>query len=303
MINLHLVGPGIPGRTGLAQSSTDSNVCIHYALPDQCPRGAGSWFSMTYTWLPRQSWAHISLTPSWVGKQYLAAGRSKWAVMRKRSWAALFGWHGPMYHPVLTFYQRTRTPRRHPEECPNHTVSARINGILCSRWQAPVPDDRPIHQRKGLVAPSNGGLLWAIVWKRTHTYQFFNVPVNGEWYRHMLNKFLFPNMQELNIDISWFQQNGAMCYTSTVTINLLKGQFRDGIIKRNGSVNRPPRSCDLTPPGYFHPGYVKPIVFADKPTTLEALKVNINSAINEIEARNIGISGQKLDWSDTLCKD
>ena len=86
-----------------------------------------------------------------------------------------------------------------------------------------------------------------------------------------------------------------MCYTSTVTINLLKGQFRDGIIKRNGSVNRPPRSCDLTPPGYFHPGYVKPIVFADKPTTLEALKVNINSAINEIEARNIGISGQKLD--------
>ena len=33
------------------------------------------------------------------------------------------------------------------------------------------------------------------------------VTVNGVRYRHILNTFFFPKMQELNIDISWFQQD------------------------------------------------------------------------------------------------
>ncbi|GFU13004.1 DUF4817 domain-containing protein [Trichonephila clavipes] len=41
--------------------------------------------------------------------------------------------------------------------------------------------------------------------------------------------------------------------------------FGDRLISRFGPVNWPPRSCDLTPLDYFLWGYVKSLVYADKP--------------------------------------
>ena len=61
--------------------------------------------------------------------------------------------------------------------------------------------------------------------------------MNGVRYRHMLDIFLFPKMQEANVDISWFQQDDATYHTATETINLLKEQFGDNVISRNGPVN------------------------------------------------------------------
>ncbi|GFX48299.1 hypothetical protein TNCV_4612991 [Trichonephila clavipes] len=43
----------------------------------------------------------------------------------------------------------------------------------------------------------------------------------------------------------------------------------DRLISRFGPVNWPPRSCDLTPLDYFLWGYVKSLVYADKPQTLD----------------------------------
>ncbi|GFW47015.1 hypothetical protein TNCV_3486271 [Trichonephila clavipes] len=39
----------------------------------------------------------------------------------------------------------------------------------------------------------------------------------------------------------------------------------DCLISRFGPVNWPPRSCDLTPLDYFLWGYLKALVYADKP--------------------------------------
>ncbi|GFW51790.1 hypothetical protein TNCV_1187221 [Trichonephila clavipes] len=47
------------------------------------------------------------------------------------------------------------------------------------------------------------------------------------------------------------------------------------LISRFGPVNWPPRSCDLTPLDYFLWGYVKSLVYADKPQTLDHLEDNI----------------------------
>ncbi|GFT65672.1 hypothetical protein TNCV_2934101 [Trichonephila clavipes] len=44
----------------------------------------------------------------------------------------------------------------------------------------------------------------------------------------------------------------------------------------------PPRSCDLTPLDYFLWGYVKSLVFADKPQTLDHLEDNIHRVIADI---------------------
>ncbi|GFV62059.1 uncharacterized protein TNCV_4108621 [Trichonephila clavipes] len=80
----------------------------------------------------------------------------------------------------------------------------------------------------------------------------------------------------------WFQQDGATCHTARATIDLLKDTFGDRLISRFGPVNWPPRSCDLTPLDYFLWGYVKSLVYADKPQTLDHLEDNICRVIVDI---------------------
>ncbi|GFY06345.1 DUF4817 domain-containing protein [Trichonephila clavipes] len=80
----------------------------------------------------------------------------------------------------------------------------------------------------------------------------------------------------------WFQQDGATCHTARATIDLLKDTFGDRLISGFGPVNWPPRSCDLTPLDYFLWGYVKSLVYADKPQTLDHLEDNIRDVIADI---------------------
>ncbi|GFV08969.1 uncharacterized protein TNCV_3822121 [Trichonephila clavipes] len=63
---------------------------------------------------------------------------------------------------------------------------------------------------------------------------------------------------------------------------LLGDTFGDRLISRFGTVNWPPRSCDLTPLYYFLWGYVKSLVYADKPQTLDHLEDNIHRVIADI---------------------
>ncbi|GFX32801.1 transposable element Tc3 transposase [Trichonephila clavipes] len=80
----------------------------------------------------------------------------------------------------------------------------------------------------------------------------------------------------------WFHQDGATCHTARATIDLLKDTFGDRLISRFGPVNWPPRSCDLTPLDYFLWVYVKSLVYADKPQTLDHLEDNIRRVIADI---------------------
>ncbi|GFU65150.1 putative DD41D transposase [Trichonephila clavipes] len=79
-----------------------------------------------------------------------------------------------------------------------------------------------------------------------------------------------------------FQQDGATCHTARATIDLLKDTFGDRLISRFEPVNWPPRSCDLTPLDYFLWGYVKSLVYADNPQTLDHLEDNIRRVIADI---------------------
>ena len=98
----------------------------------------------------------------------------------------------------------------------------------------------------------------------------------------MIRDFLFENMEDIDLDEIWFQQDGATCHTANATIELLKTKFGEKIISRNGPVNWPPRSCDVTPLDYFLWGYAKSKVYADKPATIDALENNIMRTIRDI---------------------
>ncbi|GFU96761.1 uncharacterized protein TNCV_839861 [Trichonephila clavipes] len=98
----------------------------------------------------------------------------------------------------------------------------------------------------------------------------------------MIKNFFIPELNNHDVQELWFQQDGATGHTARATIDLSKDTFGDRLISRFGPVNWPPRSCDLTPIDYFLWGYVKSLVYADKPQTLDHLEDNIRRVIADI---------------------
>ncbi|GFX76815.1 transposable element Tc3 transposase [Trichonephila clavipes] len=98
----------------------------------------------------------------------------------------------------------------------------------------------------------------------------------------MITNFFIPELNNHDVQELWFQQDGATCHTARAIIDLLKDTFGDRVISRFGPVNWPPRSCDLTPLDYFLWGYVKSLVYVDKPQTLDHLEDNIRRVIADI---------------------
>ena len=98
----------------------------------------------------------------------------------------------------------------------------------------------------------------------------------------ILNKFLFTEIEEEDIDNIWFQQNGATCHTAEALLDVLRPVFEDRIISRKADVVWPSRSCYLIPLDYYLWGAIKDKCYADKPETIDTLKDNSREAIDEI---------------------
>ena len=107
--------------------------------------------------------------------------------------------------------------------------------------------------------------------------------MTGERYRAMITNFLWPELNAMDVEDLWFQQDGATCHTANATMALLNEKFPGCIISRNSDVNRPPRSCHLTTLDFFHWSHLKIKVYANKPTTIQQLKDEIMRHIGEIE--------------------
>ncbi|GFU90048.1 transposable element Tc3 transposase [Trichonephila clavipes] len=124
-----------------------------------------------------------------------------------------------------------------------------------------------------------GGIIGPYFFKNDEGH---NVTVNGDRYRAMITNFFIPELNNHDVQELWFQQDGATCHTARATIDLLKNTFGDRLISRFLPVNWPPRSCDLTPLDYFLWGYVKSLVYVDKPQSLDHLEDIIRRVIADI---------------------
>ena len=96
--------------------------------------------------------------------------------------------------------------------------------------------------------------VWCAFWYGVIVGSFFfeneqgvAVTIDSERYHAMLNEFLFPIIEEVDMDDIWIQQDGAIFHTANVTIDILRTVFENRIISRYSDVNWPPWSCDLTP--------------------------------------------------------
>ncbi|GFT04461.1 HTH CENPB-type domain-containing protein [Trichonephila clavipes] len=153
--------------------------------------------------------------------------------------------------------------------------------------------ETPLHPEKltVLCALWAGGIIGPYFFKKDEGH---NVTVNGDRYRFMITNFFISELNNHDVQELWFQQDGATCHTARASIDLLKDTFSDHLISRFGPVNWPPRSCDLTPLDYFLWGYVKSLVYADKPQTLDHLEDNIYRVIADNTATNVGKIHRKL---------
>lgn len=77
------------------------------------------------------------------------------------------------------------------------------------------------------------------------------VTVNGARYRTMIEDFLMPIVEANGLEHYWFQQDGATAHTARITIDLLQRSFPNRLISKNGNIDWPARSPDLTPPDFF----------------------------------------------------
>ncbi|GFX20493.1 uncharacterized protein TNCV_3488501 [Trichonephila clavipes] len=127
------------------------------------------------------------------------------------------------------------------------------------------------------------------IWSEANPQVYVETPLHKEkltvwcalWAGGIIGPYFFKNDEGHNE--LWFQQDGATCHTARATIDILKDTFGDRLISRFGPVNWPPRSCDLTPLDYFLWGYVKSLVYADKPQTVDHLEDNIRRVIADIQ--------------------
>ncbi|GFY17749.1 putative transposable element [Trichonephila clavipes] len=127
-----------------------------------------------------------------------------------------------------------------------------INKQNCRIWSEANPQvyvETPLHPEKLTIwcALWAGGIIGPYFFKDDEGH---NVTVNGDRYRTMITNFFIPELN--NHDVQELP------------------------------VNWSPRSCDLTPLDYFLWGYVKSLVYADKPQTLVPLEDNILRVITDI---------------------
>ncbi|GFV07074.1 putative transposable element [Trichonephila clavipes] len=168
------------------------------------------------------------------------------------------------------------TDRRRAVQCPNRK---KASGTLWLIDPSQVQELLLITKLTVCYALWAGGIIGPYFLKSD---ECLNVTVSGDRYRAMITNFFIPELNNHDVRELWFQQDGATCHTARATIDLLKDTFGDRLISRFGPGNWPPRFCDLTSLDYFLWGYVKSLVYADKPQTLDHLEENIRRLIADI---------------------
>ena len=124
-----------------------------------------------------------------------------------------------------------------------------VNKQNCRIWGECNPQE--IQQR---LLHSEKVTVWCGFWSGSiiGPYFFQNetgvaFTVNGDRYRFMITDSFWPSLYNMDLTNMWFQQDDATCHTWRDSVNLWKEKFEGLIIWRNGNINYPRRSFDLTP--------------------------------------------------------
>lgn len=162
-------------------------------------------------------------------------------------------------------------------------ISGSVNKQNMRYWSGENPRElhqKPLHCERVTVwcAISVMGIIGPYFFEENERA----VTVNAARYRSMIEEFFIPSLEEMNVRDVWFQQDGATAHTARDSMNLLRQYFPDRLISLRGDLPWPARSPDLTPCDFFLWGYLKSLVYVDRPQTIDHLKNNIRDATANI---------------------
>jgi hypothetical protein len=159
-------------------------------------------------------------------------------------------------------------------------LSGHVNRHNCIIWSNINP-----HETVARPFQSPGLMVWAGIIRDEFVGPFFfeDGTVDGDQYLSMLENQMWPAIAACSdIDVLFFQQDGAPAHYSRQVREWLNDKFEGRWIGRRGPIEWPPRSPDLTPPDFWLWGYLKDLVYAEKPHSMEDLKTVIHEKMNGI---------------------
>ena len=108
--------------------------------------------------------------------------------------------------------------------------------------------------------------------KLVHTFlkMLQSLKMNDQRYRHIIETFLKPYLNDFDVESVYYQQDGATSYTSDKTNIFMQDNFLSCLTLRLCDVDWPPGS-----PDYFLWWYLRDIVYGNHPTRITQLKQNI----------------------------
>jgi len=167
-------------------------------------------------------------------------------------------------------------------------LSGTVNKQNFRYWSERNP--RELHQRAAhdpkvtvCCAVFNFGVLGAYFFEEDNV----TVTGNSDRYCAMLQNFFQPQLglifnDQHGADNVWFQQDGATARTSRRSFSLLREMIPRHVNSLRGDIGWPPRSPDFTACDFFLWGYLKAMVYKQRPVNLEPLKEAIRQEVAAI---------------------
>ena len=142
--------------------------------------------------------------------------------------------------------------------------SANNQNMRC--WSPENPRElhqRPLHALRVTVwcALSRVGIIGP--WFFEENKQVVSVTFDS--YASMINEYFLPTVNQMGVENVWFQQDGAMAHTARASITVLRQNFPGYLISSRGDLHWPAQSPDFSPCDCFLWGYLKSILYNDRP--------------------------------------
>ena len=183
-------------------------------------------------------------------------------------------------------------------------LSGCVNKQNMQYWSGTNPrelHEQPLHAKRVTVwcALSRVGIIGLWFFEENDKA----LTVTSDRYIQMIEEFFLPKLEEMNLRDVWFQQDGATAHTARTSMALLREHFPERLISLRGDLDWPARSPDLAPCDFFLWGYLKSLVYTNRPKTLGMLKNNIRAAIANIDTGTLEKVEQNFRFRLSQCID
>lgn len=134
---------------------------------------------------------------------------------------------------------------------------------------------------------------------------FFDRNVDQHSYLELLRDRLPELLEEVDLNTRrrmWLQQDGAPPHFARIVRAFLNRNYGERWIGRGGPVNWPPNSPDLTSPDFYLWGYLKNVVFSQRPTTRDDMMDRIRQACAAIPRETLLRTVQHFERRINRCQ-